>query len=102
MGDVKEIITTDAYNSMDENIRGCQTESSYEDCVTQKYLKILKNKCKCLPFNLQNYSSAENKVHCLKNKLNCIDSHIKSRLIYALKNMKQSVWQRSRCHITNV
>ena len=66
MGDVKEIVTTDAYNSMDENIRGCQTESSYEDCVTQKYLNILKNKCKCLPFSLQNYSSAENKVHHIK------------------------------------
>ena len=62
LGDVKQIRTTPDFTSMDKNTIGCQTESSYEDCITHKYLEMLWKKCDCLPFHLQNYSSTVNMV----------------------------------------
>ena len=66
LGDVKQIRTTPDFTSLDENIRGCQTETSYEDCTTHKYIEALKQKCACLPFNLQNYSSYNEEVISLE------------------------------------
>ena len=59
---VKEITITDDFASMNEQTRGCQTESNMEDCVTQKLITNMRNSCKCLPYNMQNYSSPHEKV----------------------------------------
>ena len=36
---------------MDKKKRQCQ-EESYDDCTTKIYLDTVKEKCKCLPFQL--------------------------------------------------
>ena len=56
---VKQVQVTDDYSGLDLQTRGCQNENNYEDCVTQLYLDLLKKECKCLPFNLQNYSKQD-------------------------------------------
>ena len=53
---VKHVQVTDDYLGLDLQTRGCQNETMYEDCVTELYLDLLKEECKCLPFNLQNFS----------------------------------------------
>ena len=49
---VKELIATDSFLTLDEDIRKCQVEPK-NDCSTRKYLEDLKNKCQCLPFQLR-------------------------------------------------
>ena len=62
LGDVKQIETTPDFDTLDEEARECQLESTYEECVTNNYLDTLKKDCGCLPFNLQNYSSSIEEV----------------------------------------
>ena len=57
LGDVKQIRTTADFTSMDKDIIGCQTDTSYENCVTDMYLEALINECSCLPYSLQNYTN---------------------------------------------
>ena len=59
LGDVKQVVTTKDFNSLDESTRGCQMETSFEDCVTKKSLETLVNICNCMPYNLKNYSIAD-------------------------------------------
>ena len=56
---VKQIQVTDHYLHLDLQTRGCQNETTYEDCVTELYLELLMEECKCLPFNLQNFSKQD-------------------------------------------
>ena len=56
---VKQMTITKDFMALDEQSRKCQTKISFEDCVTQKYLESMKAICKCLPYNLQNYSLGE-------------------------------------------
>ena len=62
LGDVKQVAITDDFAAMDEKNRNCQTESSFEDCATQNILIALAENCKCLPYNMKNYSSLEDQV----------------------------------------
>ena len=58
--EVKEVAITDDFVTLDEDSRKCQIVSTFEDCVTQYFLKALIDNCHCLPYNLQNYTlSAE-------------------------------------------
>ena len=59
LGDVKEVKITKDFASLDETTKGCQTETSFEDCVTKKSLETLVNICNCMPYNLKNYSIAD-------------------------------------------
>ena len=61
---VKHVQVTDDYMGLDLQTRGCQNDKTYEDCVTEMYLDLLKERCKCLPFTLQNFSKQDenNKV----------------------------------------
>ena len=63
LGDIKKIETTNDFDNLDEDKRDCQLVSTYEECVTKKYLETLKIKCDCLPYNLQNYSSSDKEVY---------------------------------------
>ena len=56
---IKQIQVTDDYLGLDLQARGCQNENTYEDCVTELYLDLLMEECKCLPFNLQNFSKQD-------------------------------------------
>ena len=56
---VKQMKITKDFRALDEQSRKCQTKISFEDCVTKKYLESMKANCKCLPYNLQNYSLGE-------------------------------------------
>ena len=58
---------TDDFTTLEKDIRKCQTEIRKEDCVTAKYLDDVKKTCKCLPFNLQNYSSHNIMRYTLKS-----------------------------------
>ena len=51
---VKRIQVTNDYLDHDQYKRKCQNETTYEDCVTESYLNLLKQRCSCLPFILQN------------------------------------------------
>ena len=56
---IKQIQVTDDYLDLDLQTRGCQNDNTYEDCITEFYLGLLKEECKCLPFNLQNFSKQD-------------------------------------------
>ena len=62
LGNIQEVKTTEDFRSQNIKIRECQTESTWEDCVTKRYRKLLIDRCSCLPFNLQNYSSNNEQV----------------------------------------
>ena len=49
---IKEILVTDSFLSSNEQIRGCQEEST-DECTTRKYKKIILNECNCLPFQIR-------------------------------------------------
>ena len=88
LGDVKQVAITDDFAAMDEKDRNCQTESSFEDCATQNILLALAENCKCLPYNLRNYSSHEDQVEFMRNllyqKINKYISIIFSRFHYVM------------------
>ena len=69
---IKRIQVTKTYlDDLDLQTKGCQNETTYEDCVTELYLDLLKEECKCLPFNLQNFSKQDEikKVQILESIL---------------------------------
>ena len=50
---IKEIIATSSFLSMERNVRKCQDDETFDNCVTSKYIDDLIQKCKCLPLNLR-------------------------------------------------
>ena len=56
LNNVKEIYVTDDFLTLDKTIRNCQNEESLEDCKTRKYIDILLEQCKCVPFAIRNYN----------------------------------------------
>ena len=50
---IKEITATSSFLSMDRNVKKCQDDRTFDDCVTIKYIDDLIKKCKCLPLNLR-------------------------------------------------
>ena len=50
---IKEIIATSSFLSIERNVRKCQNDESFDECVTRKYIDDLITKCKCLPLNLR-------------------------------------------------
>ena len=62
LGNIQMVETTEDFKTMRPSVRECQTETTFEDCVTQRYLELLMERCSCLPFNLQNFSSNNDQV----------------------------------------
>ena len=54
--DVKEIVGTEAFLSLDEGIKLCQDFETYQDCMTKEYIKNGVEKCSCTPYELRNFS----------------------------------------------
>ena len=53
LNDLKEIIVTDSYLGLDENVRGCQNGEPLNNCTTRLYMDTLLRDCGCLPFNIR-------------------------------------------------
>ena len=53
LNDLKEIIVTDSYLGLDENVRGCQNVEPLNNCTTRLYMDTLLRDCGCLPFNIR-------------------------------------------------
>ena len=80
LGDVKEVKITEDFASLDETTKGCQTETSFEDCVTNISLGTLVNTCNCIPYSLKNYSDDEEKVGTY-NLTNALQYHLNYMLL---------------------
>ena len=52
LNNVKEILTTDDFLTLDRERIGCQNEESFDDCKTGQYIDALINQCGCLPFSI--------------------------------------------------
>ena len=52
---MQETAVTDSYLTLDQNIRKCQNQESYDNCTTKYLLENLKIECGCLPFTLSNF-----------------------------------------------
>ena len=77
---VKQVQVTNDYLRLDMQTRGCQIESTYEDCVTDLYLDMLNEECNCLPFNLKNFSKHDDivKVAALVFRMSLISNLTKN------------------------
>ena len=56
---MKEISATDSFLSMDRDVSKCQDDETWDECVTEKYVNALKDKCKCLPLSLSLFDEVE-------------------------------------------
>lgn len=45
------INVTNSFLTLDQEARGCQGDTAKDDCLTREYLKMLKDKCGCLPLD---------------------------------------------------
>ena len=46
-------MVTDSFLLIDKDVKECQDDETYEECVTKRYIIDLTKKCKCLPLNLR-------------------------------------------------
>ena len=60
LNNLKEIITTDDFLTLDREKIGCQNDESFNDCKTGQYLDALMNQCGCLPFSIENFNQVYN------------------------------------------
>ena len=49
---IKQIVVTESYLGLDEDVRRCQNVEVFETCTTESYRETFINKCNCLPFNI--------------------------------------------------
>ena len=47
---------TDSFHELDEEVKLCQDRETLEDCLAEHFLKKGREKCKCIPFRLRNYT----------------------------------------------
>ena len=45
---MKQIQVTDSFLTLDQEVRGCQNEESYDKCTSRNYEKKILKKCGCL------------------------------------------------------
>ena len=58
---LKEIEVSDDFLTIDENVRNCQNDETYDDCITEKYINTILKNCNCMPLNFGLF----NKVFCI-------------------------------------
>ena len=58
MNSVKEIRVTDEFRGLEENEKQCQTTQTIEQCLAQQLLIKTMENCKCIPYELQNFSKS--------------------------------------------
>ena len=52
LNNLKEIMVTDDYLGLDENVRGCHNKSAFS-CSTKKHIDTFLDECGCLPLNMK-------------------------------------------------
>ena len=50
---IKELKTASSFFLIDETVRKCKDDLTFDECVTNKYIDELIEKCKCLPLTLR-------------------------------------------------
>ena len=50
---LKEIVVTNSFLGLDENVRGCQNEEPLDNCTTRHYMESLSKNCGCLPISIR-------------------------------------------------
>ena len=50
LNSLKEILATESFLGLDENIKGCQNTEPYDNCTTREMMSKMKDACGCLPF----------------------------------------------------
>ena len=53
---VKEIVGTESFKKLDDDIKKCQNREDFEKCKSREYIKNGLENCKCTPYQLRNYS----------------------------------------------
>lgn len=75
---IKEIEVTESFLTLDEDIRDCQNDESYDECKTRNYIDVVREKCNCLPMVLR---LSENVIFCI---LKIFPSLTNFRILFAL------------------
>ena len=53
---VKDIVTTESFDKLNQDIRKCQNKVPYEYCTTDFFSKKIEHECNCTLYALRNYS----------------------------------------------
>ena len=56
---VKEIKVTENFNNLRQDQKKCQNLESFESCVNNQLLMLMQENCKCLPFELANFTGVD-------------------------------------------
>ena len=57
---IKQIDVTESFLSIDQEFTKCQNREFFEDCTTKHYLLEVKEKCKCLPYAINQLDKVNN------------------------------------------
>ena len=57
---LKEILVTDSYLGLKQDIKNCQNEEPLLNCTTKKHIDAYLNSCGCIPMNIR----LNEKVYC--------------------------------------
>ena len=66
LNNVKMVEITDDFLGIDENVRGCQNDEPYQDCITRHYIHAFTTQCKCLPFAIVDAEKVKVFIHKFK------------------------------------
>ena len=64
LNNVKEILPTDDFLTLDRNIIKCQIEESLNDCKTRQFQDTVVDQCGCLPFSMGNFNQVSLNIKC--------------------------------------
>ena len=53
---VQEIQVTENFKNLKEDQRKCQLVETFEDCMYNHLIKLIKENCKCLPYELSDFT----------------------------------------------
>ena len=57
---VKEIRTTQSFNTLDVEQKQCQSEETFEHCLSTNLLMEIKENCNCVPYELASFTKDTN------------------------------------------
>ena len=64
LNNVKEILPTVDFLTLDRNIIKCQIEESLNDCKTRQFQDTVVDQCGCLPFSMGNFNQVSLNHKC--------------------------------------
>ena len=81
LNNVKEIIPTDDFLTLNRKIIRCQIEESSNECKTRQYINTMIDQCGCLPFSIGNINQVP------KNLISLVQIHPRSNKTRQFKNI---------------